>query len=639
MSLKTFLIFLTCMVFFGVSLSGSEHSLQFNGEGQYLDCGNSTYYDLTNNLTIEAWIYPTNFKDTSWRSTIAAETDWDDEDGSITYGWSFRYGSASGTLEFNMSNGGSNWTDCTANNVLTLNKWQHVAATYNGNEVKLYVNGAEKASLYHSISIPTTSKRLLIGAIDSRTNDWRNLIGNIDQVRIWKIARSQTEIADNRFNSVTGDNLLAEFLFDTGSGTTVINSANSNYNATLVNASWSDNVPYYSININTGNISGVTIYADTQNYGNDPGKISLENGFSGTVSAEKDNYIWTLASGSDSNILSNLSSNKNISFVGTFTLDDPVNPGFTYSGQVDVPITATQGSIETLGVPSPANTTDNDIVMVFNGSTTSNLNIAVPAGTWYVIAYYNDPENGGLTWHQGNPYPATGPSQVLFSNVPFASKSDVPVIISPEDATLPVTFASFTGVYSGDYTVSLDWVTHSESDLYGFNVLRAPENDLALASQVGSIVDATNTSLTHNYSFVDNNLKESGRYYYWLKISELSGNNYYHGPITILIEDNFENPVIDIPQQTRLHNAYPNPFNPSTTISYSLEEAGRVEIEIFNIAGRKIWHKSVIHGQAGDYSINWNGVTNKDQKVASGVYFYRMTSNKASWTQKMILKK
>lgn len=634
MYLKTFLIFLTCMVFFGVSLSGSEHSLQFNGEGQYVDCGNSTYYDLTNNLTIEAWIYPTDFKNDYWKNTIAAETYWD---GS-TYGWSFRYGSASRTLEFNMSSGGNDWTDCTANNVLTLNTWQHVAATYNGTVVKLYVNGAEVASLNHSISIPTTSKRLLIGAID-QTGDWRNLIGNIDQVRIWNIARSQTQIADNRFNSVIADNLLAEFLFSTGSGTTVINSANSNYNATLVNASWSDNVPYYSININTGNISGVNISIDTENYGNDPGKISLENGFSGTVSAQKDNYIWTLASGSDSNILSNLSSNKNISFVGTFTLEDPVNPGFTYSGQADVPITATQESIETLGVPSPANTTDNDIVMVFNASTTSNLNIAVPAGTWYVIAYYNDPENGGLTWHQGNPYPATGPSQVLFSNVPFASKSDVPVIISPEDATLPVTFASFTGVYSGDYTVSLDWVTHSESDLYGFNVLRAPENDLALASQVGSIVDATNTSLTHNYSFVDNNLKESGRYYYWLKISELSGNNYYHGPITIFIEDNFENPVIDIPLQTRLHNAYPNPFNPSTTISYSLEEAGRVEIEIFNIAGRKIWHKSVIHGQAGDYSINWNGVTNKDQKVASGVYFYRMTTNKASWTQKMILKK
>lgn len=634
MSLKTFLIFFTCMVFFGVSLSAIEHSLQFNGEGQYLDCGNSTYYDLTNNLTIEAWIYPTDFKDTSWKSTIAGETDWD---GS-TYGWSFRYGLASGTLEFNMSSGGNNWTDCTANNALTLNTWQHVAATYNGSLVKLYVNGVEKASLNHSISIPTTSKRLLIGAIDHE-GDWRNLIGYIDQVRIWNVARSQAEIAENLLNSVTADNLLAEFHFNTGSGATVINSANSNYNATLVNASWSDNVPYYSININTGNISGVTISTDTQNYGNDPGKISLENGFSGTVSAQKDNYIWTLAYGSDSNILSNLSSNKNISFVGTFTLEDPVNPGFTYSGQADVPITATQGSIETIGVPSPANTTESDIVMVFNASTTSNLNIAVPAGTWYVIAYYNDPENGGLTWHQGNSYPATGPTQVVFSNVPFASKGDVPVIISPEDATLPVTFASFTGVYSGDYTVSLDWVTHSESDLYGFNVLRAPENDLALASQVVSIVDATNTSLTHNYSFVDNNLKESGRYYYWLKISELSGNNYYHGPITILIEDNFENPVIDIPQQTRLHNAYPNPFNPSTTISYSLEEAGRVEIEIFNIAGRKIWHKSVIHGQAGDYSINWNGVTNKDQKVASGVYFYRMTSNKASWTQKMILKK
>ena len=634
MSLKTFLIFLTCMVFFGVSLGASEHSLQFSQEGQYVDCGNSTYYDLTNNLTIEAWIYPTDFKDTYWKNTIAAETDWN---GS-TYGWSFRYGSTSGTLEFNMSSGGNNWTDCTASNALTLNTWQHVAATYNGTVVKLYVNGAEVASLNHSISIPTTSKRLLIGAID-RAGDWRNLIGYIDQVRIWNVARSQTEIADNLYNSVTSDNLLAEFLFNTGSGTNAINSANSDYNATLVNASWSNNVPYYSININTGNISGVNISTGTEDYGNDPATIKILRGFNGTITAQKDNYVWSLASGSDSNILSDLNSNRNISFVGTFTLDDPVNTGFTYSGQEDVQITATQGTIEALGVPSPANTTDNDIVMVFNASTTSNLNIAVPTGTWYVIAYYNDPENGGLTWHQGNPYPATGPTDVVFSNLPFASKGDVPVIISPEDSTLPVTFASFTGSYSGDYTVSLDWVTHSESDLYGFNVLRGQENNLALANQVGSIIDATNTSLTHNYSFVDNNLKESGRYYYWLKIIEFGGDNYYHGPITIDIEDNFENPVIDIPQQTRLHNAYPNPFNPSTTISYTLKEAGDVKIEVFDIKGRKIWDKSVTHDLPGLHSIVWNGLHNRGKEVSSGLYYCRLSYGNYRETNKMVLMK
>ncbi len=635
MNQKTIFIFLAVLVFFSFGLWGSDHSLSFNSEGQYVDCGNSTYYDLTNNLTIEAWIYPTNFKDGWWKNTIASKVSWSPTN---TYGWSFRYGSASGKLEFNMSGGGNIWLDCTADNALTLNTWQHVAATYNGNVVKLYVNGVEVASLNNTSSIPASSKKLLIGAID-QTGDWRNMTGNIDQVRIWDIARSQSEIADNRFNSVTADNLLADFQFNTGSGTTAINSANNNYNGTLVNASWSDNLPYYTINIDTGNISGVNISTETEDYGNDPGEISLENGFSGTVSAEKDNYIWTLASGSDSNIISNLTSSKNISFVGTFTLEDVDNPGFIYSGQADVQVSATSGSIESLEVPLPANTTDSDIVMVFNASTTSDLEIAVPAGTWYVIAYYNDSEDGGLTWHQGNPYPAIGPTDVVFTNVSFGSKGNVPIIISPEDTTLPVGFASFTGSCLGENIVSLDWVTHSESNLSGFSVLRAQDNDLNLAKQVGSMIFATNTAMHHKYSFTDETINENGQYYYWLKIVELGGNDYFHGPITVFLDNNFEDPIIDIPVQTQLHNAYPNPFNPSTTISYTLKKPANVEIEIFNIAGRKIWNKSISHNQSGNYNVVWKGLNSRGKEVVSGIYYYRFTSGKYTETRKMVLMK
>ncbi len=634
MSLKTFLIFLTCMVFFGVSLRASEHSVQFNQNGQYVDCGNSAYYDLSNNLTIEAWIYPENFKSSKWENTIASKVYWT---ASNTYGWSFRYGSALRILEFNMSGGANIWIDCTANYVLTLNTWQHVAATYNGAVVKLYVNGVEVASKNANYSIPAAPKKLCIGAID-QTGDWRNMVGCIDQVRIWNTARSQSQIADNLYNSVTSDNLLAEFLFNTGSGTIATNSANNSYNGTLVNASWSDNVPYYSININTGNIYGVNISTDTEDYGIDPETISLLSGFNGTITAEKNNYVWSLASGSDSNILSNLNSNRNISFVGTFTLDDPVT-GFTYSGQEDVQITANEATIETLGVPSPANTTENDIVMVFNASTTSDLIVAVPAGTWYVIAYYNDPENGGLTWHEGNPYPATGPTDVVFSNLPFASKGDVPIIISQEDVTLPITLASFTGRYIGENTVSLDWMTHSESNLNCFSIFRAEDNDIASALQVGSMIDATNTAITQTYRIVDKNFSHNGIYYYWLKVSELDGSNYFHGPITVLINENNDTPTIEIPIKNRLYSAYPNPFNPSTTISYTLKEAGDVKIEIFDILGRRVWNKSASHNLPGLYSIVWNGLNNRGKEVVSGVYYCRLTSGNYRETNKMVLMK
>lgn len=622
-------IFFSCLV-----LWATDYSIQFNANGQYLDCGTSSYYDLSNNLTVEAWIYPTNFKNNKWENTIASKVYWTPTN---SYGWSFRYGSSSGILEFNMSGGGNVWIDCTANYALTLNTWQHVAATYNGSVVKLYVNGNEVASVNASSSIPSAPKKLLIGAID-QTGDWRNMVGNIDQVRIWKIARSQNEINNNLYTTINDSDLIGDFRFTSGSGTTAINSANASYNASLVNSIWSDNIPYYSVNISTGNISGVNISTSTEDYGNDPGTIICPKGFSASFTATKDNYIWNLATGSDSNIISNLNSDKNISFLGTFTLSDLEN-GFTYSGQEDIEVSATEGSVATLEAPAPANASDSDIVMVFNAITTTDLKISVPLGSWYVIAYYNDPEDGGLTWHQGNQYPASGPTDVIFLNVPFGSKSDVPIIISSEDATLPVTFASFTAFCSGENSVSLNWETHSESNLSGFSVLRSNDNNLSFASLVSSMVYATNTSISQNYSFVDQTLTENGLYYYWLKITELGGSNYYHGPVTVLVEDNFENPVIDIPLQNKLHNAYPNPFNPTTTISYTIKEPAHVKLEIFDIIGRKIWNKSLTHNQAGDYSIIWNGLTTENQKAVSGIYFCRMTIQDKSWTQKMILKK
>ncbi len=633
MSSKNYFILFYFLIFFCVSLSGVDYSMQLSTDGQYVDCGNSSYYDLTNNLTIEAWIYPTNFKSNRWENTIASKVDWDPS----TYGWSFRYGSTSGTLEFNMSAPNNAWIDCTATNVLTLNTWQHVAATYNGSVVKIYVNGSEVATKDVSSNISITSKNLLIGAIDN-SGEWRNMVGYIDQVRIWNIARSQSQISNNLTNSVTSSNLLAEFLFNTGSGTTVINSANNSYNATLVNTpSWSSNVPYYSVNIDTGNISGVNISTATKDYGNDPGTITLLNGVSETINAEKDNYLWSLATGSDSNVINNLDSNKNISFVGTFTLED--QNGFTYIGQEDVQISANQGSINNLEVPTPANTTDSDIVMVFNASYSTDLKINVPSGTWYVVAYYNDPENGGLTWHKGSAYPAIGESQVIFSNVPFASKGDVPIIISPEDTTLPVTFSSFTGFYSNENTVSLNWVTNSESGLSDYSIFRSKENDLSTAIQVGKSIFATNTPLNHTYAFEDKCLEETGTFYYWLKISEFNGSNYYHGPVIILVENNTETPAIDIPVVTKLHTAYPNPFNPSTSISYTLKDAGEVSIEIFSITGRKIWDKKLSHSNSGNYKVVWHATNKQGNSVASGIYLCKMTCNGKSWTNKLLLQK
>ena len=85
---------------------------------------------------------------------------------------------------------------------------------------------------------------------------------------------------------------------------------------------------------------------------------------------------------------------------------------------------------------------------------------------------------------------------------------------------------------------------------------------------------------------------------------------------------------------------YPNPFNPSTTISYNLaENISDPEIEIYNIKGQKV--KSFqLEDKAGESSIVWNGKDENDKSVSSGVYFYRLVNEgKTVQSRKMLLMK
>ena len=88
-----------------------------------------------------------------------------------------------------------------------------------------------------------------------------------------------------------------------------------------------------------------------------------------------------------------------------------------------------------------------------------------------------------------------------------------------------------------------------------------------------------------------------------------------------------------------LHGNYPNPFNPTTTISFSLVNNADVKISVYNIKGQKV--KTLIDDQysKGTHSVIWNGKDSNDKKVASGLYFYKLSSGKETQVKKMLLLK
>lgn len=91
--------------------------------------------------------------------------------------------------------------------------------------------------------------------------------------------------------------------------------------------------------------------------------------------------------------------------------------------------------------------------------------------------------------------------------------------------------------------------------------------------------------------------------------------------------------------QTELFANYPNPFNPTTTISFSLAQDADVNIDIFNQKGQLV--KTLVSGSmtAGKHSVVWNGTDASGRMTSSGVYFYKMQAGSYSTTRKMIMMK
>ena len=208
--------------------------------------------------------------------------------------------------------------------------------------------------------------------------------------------------------------------------------------------------------------------------------------------------------------------------------------------------------------------------------------------------------------------------------------------------TLPVELSSFTASLSSNNDVSINWTVEAEIGLSGYYILRANSDDLNTAMTISVLIPSVNSPQTYTYSFVDDELDPAiSEYYYWLTTVELSNESETFGPILVRIENNQDNDLPALVLGTALIGNYPNPFNPSTSISFSLEKPEHVVINIYNIRGqlvRKLYNENVTKVNQR-INIVWNGKDSKGSSAASGIYYARMIAGKHSESKKMILMK
>jgi hypothetical protein len=188
---------------------------------------------------------------------------------------------------------------------------------------------------------------------------------------------------------------------------------------------------------------------------------------------------------------------------------------------------------------------------------------------------------------------------------------------------LPVELASFTFNISGQNN-KLKWATVSEQNNFGFDI----ERKIVTGNwaKIGFIKGQGTVNTPSNYTFEDKNL-QTGKYYYRLKQTDYNGNFEYFN-LSGFAE-------VGIPLKYNLSQNYPNPFNPTTKIDFALPNDSKVSIIVYDITGREVMNiMNNEHKTAGYYTININ-----PSMLSSGVYFYRMISDKFIETKKMTIVK
>jgi len=146
-----------------------------------------------------------------------------------------------------------------------------------------------------------------------------------------------------------------------------------------------------------------------------------------------------------------------------------------------------------------------------------------------------------------------------------------------------------------------------------------------------------NPTLVTETEYLDENL-DTGQYIYYVTAVYDEGESDPTDEVTVDIVNNVgEEPVT--PFVTKLHSNYPNPFNPETTIGFSVENQSLVTVEIYNIIGQRVRVLVNEVMEAGEHSAVWNGRDRNNREVSSGIYFYRMQSGEYTDTKKMILMK
>ena len=234
------------------------------------------------------------------------------------------------------------------------------------------------------------------------------------------------------------------------------------------------------------------------------------------------------------------------------------------------------------------------------------------------VAYFDTyPASNGATFNGAwSNYPFFESGNVIVSNI-----EDGLFILKPDPGSLPVELTVFEAVLDAP-SVVLSWQTASETNNAGFDVEQLLRGDY---QKVGFVPGAGTTQEARAYTFRIDNLR-AGDHTFRLKQVDFDGTVAYSDPVTVFVES---------PAGLTLSEAYPNPFNPTTTVSLTVAQNQHVKVEVYNAQGQRV-------GQLYDGTLEANASHSfgfDASSLPSGFYLIRAIGSHETVTQMVTLVK
>ena len=276
-----------------------------------------------------------------------------------------------------------------------------------------------------------------------------------------------------------------------------------------------------------------------------------------------------------------------------------------------------------------------DYILMINNLYSLGLNLQIinPGATYSDHASFWNNNYGAILLieydYDFNPYYHTSNDKIQYFNIPYflkMAKVSLGVTASLTELTeiVPVELLAFTAQMKNSQ-VQLLWSTVSELNNQGFEIERAINEPDDFVT-IGFVNGHGSSTEVNYYSYSDHpELSGVNQLHYRLKQVDLDGTFSYSDVVQV---------TYDIPSTFVLNQNFPNPFNPSTRITYSVPKESFISIKIYDFLGREV--KTLVNDflSTGSYDLVFDA-----SNLPSGTYFYIMNADNFSDTKKMMILK